>query len=241
VLYHRVLGAFGADEEWLRSMAFNSLRNFARFAPSRADKLRLVEIRTTDMTAADANWWDAHLRPHHSRMATRADRNWRWSVLLPMSHLVQLAKRRFCRPLVFWARADNGQFVRAGMSILIEEYPHLDINDPGDSDFLWFISAADSEVLSAHFGVSDPPALGRVLIDSAIVLSQNSGFLGRIGLHAAKKGGANLLTVYGKCGLKSLPATALLPSAISRKNDGRFFYADEPTAEALAELLDHAR
>jgi hypothetical protein len=36
---------------------------------------------------------------------------------LPLCHLVQLAKRRYCRPLVVWARADSGRFVRAGMSI----------------------------------------------------------------------------------------------------------------------------
>ena len=47
----------------------------------------------------------------------RADRFWVWSVLLPLCHLVQLAKRRYCRPLVVWARADSGRFVRAGMSI----------------------------------------------------------------------------------------------------------------------------
>jgi hypothetical protein len=32
-----------------------------------------------------------------------------------------------------------------------------------------------------------------------------------------------------------------LPKSIRRKNDGRFFYADEPVAEALAALLDYAR
>jgi len=193
------------------------------------------------MTASDALWWDARLGPHLALIAGRADRFWPWSALLPVCHLVQLAKRRFCRALVIWARADNGQFVRAGMSILIERYPYLEIGTPSDSYFLWFISAADSGVLSSHFGVSDPPALGRVLLDDAIVLSQNDGLSGRMGLHAAAGGGPALIAVYVKCGLLRLPAAAALPKAIGARNDGRFFYADEPVAETLAALLDSAR
>jgi len=80
-----------------------------------------------------------------------------------MCHLVQLAKRRYCRPLVTWARADNGRFLRTGMSILIENYPHLDVATPAQSYFLWFISAADPRVLQADFGMSHPPALARLL------------------------------------------------------------------------------
>jgi hypothetical protein len=162
-------------------------------------------------------------------------------MLLPMCHLVQLAKRRFCRPLVIWAKADNGQFVRAGMSILIEQYPYLDISTPSESNFVWFISSADPGVLTSYLGVSDPPALGRVLLDNAMVLSQNAGLFGRMGLHAAAAAGPGLLTVYAKCGLLRLPVTAALPKSIRRKNDGRFFYADEPVAEALVALLDSAR
>jgi hypothetical protein len=216
-------------------------RRFVRLAPSRVDKTRFVDVRVTDMAAADALWWDSRIAPRQAHIAARADRLWIWSVLLPMCHLVQLTKRRLCRPLVIWTRAGNGKFVRAGMSILIQRYPYLDVTTFHDSHFVWFISAADSSVLSTHFSVTDPPALGRVLLDNAIVLSQNAGLAGRIGLHAAVAGGPGLLTVYVKCGLLRLPAASPLPSAIHRKNDGRFFYADELIAEALAALLDSTR
>jgi hypothetical protein len=205
------------------------------------DKHRRVDIRVTDMTARDALWWDTRLGPKHASIAARADRSWSWSVLLPMCHLVQRAKRRYCRPLVIWARTDEGRFLRAGMSIVIEEYPHLDIEHPGESNFMWFMSAADSQVLAAEFGMSHPPALGRVLLDNAIVLSQNAGLEGRIGLHAAPAGGDGLLMMYGRCGLMRLPATAVLPPAVRRRNDGRFFYADERVAETLAVALDASR
>jgi len=195
----------------------------------------------TDMGAADAAWWDARLGPKHALISSRADRFWSWSVLLPMCHLVQLAKRRACRPLVIWARVDSGRFLRVGMSILIESYPYLDSRRVEQSSFVWFISAADPGVLQADFAMSDPPALARVLLDNAIVLSQNAGLDGRLGLHAAAAGGSALLKVYASCGLTALPASAALPAAVKRKNDGRFFYTDETSAETLAGMLDPSR
>jgi hypothetical protein len=216
-------------------------RRFTRTAPSKADTARAVDIRMTDMLAGDAAWWDARLGPKHARNRARADRFWAWSVLLPLCHLVQLTKRRYCRPLVVWARADSGRFVRVGMSIFIENYPYLEASRGLDSYFVWFMSAADPAVLQADFGMTHPPALGRVLLDNAIVLSQNAALGGRIGLHAAAAGGRTLLSVYAGCGLINLASTAKLPTGVRRKNDGRFFFADEAHAEAMAALLDPRR
>lgn len=216
-------------------------RRFARSAPSKVDKRRRVDIRVTHMVASDALWWDTRLGPKHASMLNRADRYWSWSALLPLCHLVQRAKGRYCRPLVFWARADSGRFLRVGMLIVIEAYPYLDVEHPAESHFVWFMSGADAGVLTAEFGMSNPPVLGRVLLDSAIVLSQNAGLAGRIGLHAAAAGGHGLLTVYDRLGLIRLPATATLPPSVRQPNDGRFFYADEPVAEMLATALDASR
>jgi hypothetical protein len=216
-------------------------RRFVRRAPSKRNPLRGIDLRITDMIASDALWWDSRLGPKHAPMADRADRFWSWSVLLPLCHVVQRAKRRHCRPLVIWARTDNGRFLRVAMSILIEDYPYLDSANAGDSHFVWFMSAADAGVLTADFGMSHPPALGRVLLDNAIVLSQNAGLGGRLGLHAAGAGGDALLALYRRCGLLQLARRAELPAAIRRPNDGRFFYADEEVAEAMASALDGSR
>jgi hypothetical protein len=215
-------------------------RSFVRSAPSKLDKRRRVDIRITNMAAGDALWWDTRLAPKHASMASRADRYWSWSVLLPLCHLVQRVKRRYCRPLVIWARTDSGLFLRVGMLILIEAYPYLDVEHPAESHFVWFMSGADAGVLT-EFGMSNPPALGRVLLDTAIVLSQNAELAGRIGLHAAAAGGEGLLAIYDRLGLIRLSATAPLPPSVRRPNDGRFFYADDSVAEALAAALDGSR
>jgi hypothetical protein len=222
-------------------MSTVSQRGFVRSAPSRADRQRSVDLRVTRMTARDAAWWDTRIGSKHLRMTGRPDRYWPWSVFLPMCHLIELAHQRYCRALVSWARADNGLFVRVGMSMLIEGYPYLNATRNADSYFVWFISSADPDVLKSDFQMSHPPALGRVLLDNAIVLSQHAGSGGRIGLHAAPAGGANLVQLYEKCGLMLLPQDAPLPSGIRGRNDGRFFHADEERAEFLAQLLDPRR
>jgi hypothetical protein len=216
-------------------------RGFVRSAPSRFDKTRAVDLRITDMTAGDALWWDTRLGPKHATMASRADRFWTWAVFLPMAHLVQLAKRRYCRPLVIWARTDAGRFLRVGMSILIEDYPYLDVSRREESYYVWFISAADPDVLVEDFDMSHPPALGRVLLANPIVLSQNSGLEGRIGLHAAAAGGAALKALYTGLGLTEVPSGVALPKGVHRKNLGGFFYADEAQAETMASRLDPSR
>jgi hypothetical protein len=216
-------------------------RRFVHTAPSRIDKTRSVDVRITNMTARDAAWWDAHIGTKHLKMASRPDRYWPWSVFLPMTHLTQLVQRRRCRALVIWARADNRRFLRVGMSILIEGYPHLDVRRHGDAYFVWFISSADPDLLKRDFQMSHPPALGRTLLDNAIVLSQRAGSAGRIGLHAATRGGVSLVELYKNCGLERLPAEAPLPQGIRRRNDGRFLYADAGPAELMAQMLDPRR
>lgn len=214
-------------------MATRGSRGFARFAPARKDRKRRVRIRLSDMTGRDAAWWDARVQPTIALTAGRADRLWLWSAILPTFLLHQLAKKRRCRPLVLWAQRDDGRMVRAAMSFLIEGYPHLDVAHGGLAHFLWLVSAAPETILNRH-GVSDPPSLGSISVDASMVLSENAGHAGRIGLHAAPLGGARLLKLYGtSCGLHQLPAIAALPPEVRRANDGRFFYADDACAQAL--------
>jgi hypothetical protein len=127
------------------------------------------------------------------------------------------------------------------MSILIETYPYLDAYRAEDSNFVWFISAAEPQILETHFGMTHPPSLGAVFLDNALILRQNAGLGSRIGLHAAAAGGVPLLGLYDHLGMIRLPKFGKMPAKISRRNDGRFFYADESRTEMLAELLDPRR
>ncbi len=222
-------------------MALTLPLSFVRRVPGKVDNARLVDIEITDMQARDAVWWDRRMGPHHLRMSHRADRFWPWMGLLPMCHLTQLSQRRACRPLVIWGQADHGQFVRVAMSIIIERYPYLDAEDAASSYFIWFMCAADENVLIEHFGFSNPPAVGEVLIDNALVLSANDQLEGRIGLHSDPAGGQWLRDWYRKKGLTELSRTQPFPRGVRRANRGGYFVASPPTAEKLIRSLNPRR
>lgn len=222
-------------------MALTLPVSFVSRVPGKVDSTQLIDIEITNMQARDALWWDRRMGPHNLRIAHRADRFWPWMGLLPMCHLTQLAQRRGCRPLVIWGQADNGQFVRVAMSIAIERYPYLDINDGGDSYFIWFMCAADKNVLVRHFGFSNPPAVGEVLLDNAMVLSANDQLEGRIGLHSDPAGGNWLRNWYAGKGLTEVPKNQAFPRGVRRANKGGYFVASPRTAQKLIRSLDPQR
>jgi hypothetical protein len=96
-------------------------------------------------------------------------------------------------------------------------------------------------------------------MDVALTESYNRRLTGRLGLHAAPRGGDKLLNWYespGGGGMKRLPPTSALPagarSAIGRvklmirgnlrtRNDGRYFYHDETSAFTASRGMDHCR
>jgi len=85
-------------------------------------------------------------------------------------------------------------------------------------------------------GMTDPPSLGRVPIDASMVLGWNAALGGRIGLHAAPAGGERLLEFYENvCRLRRLADSAKLPRPVRRRNDERFFIADDDIARTLLE------
>lgn len=210
--------------------------SFVRKAPSRASPGAFVPVRVSSMTTGDAAWWDARVQPRLVNRVDRADRFWSWLVMLPMAHLFQASQGRPCTPLVIWAYTPQNTLVRAAMAILVERFPRLDVQNGGEAVFTWFISAAPGDVLGI-FGVTDPPSLGKILVDLGIVLSMNDGNYGRIGLHADPAGGLRLNAFYGgQCGLLNLPSAATLPRPL-RRNDGRYFYTDDAVGGALLAML----
>jgi hypothetical protein len=222
-------------------MTLTTPLSFVSRIPGKVDPSQLVELEITDMQARDALWWDRRMGPHHVKIPHRADRFWPWTALLPMCHLTQLAQRRACRPLVIWAQADNGRFVRAAMAIMIERYPHLDIHDPADAYFIWFMAAADKHVLINHFAVLNPPDLGSVLLDNAMILSANDLLHGRIGLHSDQAGGQWLRDWYAAKRLLEIPESQPFPRNVRRVNKGGFFYTTPLVAEDSIRRLNSYR
>lgn len=111
--------------------------------------------------------------------------------------------------------------------------------NPRASVFTWFVAAAPAESLRKR-GVADPPSLGRILIDAALVTSQALRLEGQMWLHAAPSGGNGLVHFYGTiCQLERLPLGFALPGG--RLSDGRRYYATRGLAKNLIDALQLTR
>lgn len=112
------------------------------------------------------------------------------------------------------------------------------------SIFLWFLAAAPTTALVAQ-GLPADLKLMRPLVDVAIQFSFQRGYDGRLTLHAAPSGNQGndkeLFDKYEKgVGLIPYQNPASFISR-SRRNDGRYFYADENRALDLTARLDYLR
>lgn len=210
-----------------------------------------IDIKVDYMTMETALFWDQEIQSHIRARAgeeraagqrpSRADVYWRWPGMRVLFPLAQTTVGRSCRALSVFVRSATGKAIPAGMLLLIERYPWLltTKDGAGDSVFTWFLTSAPTERLR-ELGVADPPSLGQILVDIALVTSLALDSKGRMWLHASPAGGPRLLDFYGKmCGLERYPAGAALPGR--RQSDGRHFFATPYLAEELVSKLEATR
>ena len=233
----------------LTSETTSTILQYARRALNH-QKNAWVDIKVDHMRLADALYWDATIQrdivleglreKRHGNPLPRADFYWTWAGIRLLFPLAQWLKHRRCRGLTLFARDDQGRGVPAGMMLLIERYPWplADAALP-DSTFTWFIASAPKASLMRR-GVADPPSLGRIMVDSALVTSFALGLEGQMWLHAAPGGGAGLARLYGSiCHMPNLAPGTVLPGG--KLSDGRHFYATAPLAKQLTDALQLAR
>lgn len=132
------------------------------------------------------------------------------------------------------------------MAILVENYPHLP-DATMRAVFLWYATRCPDNVMQLGLDTapdSIPKRLMEISVDLAVTHSFNKDTRGRVGLHAAAEGGAELCRKYASFGMMRLPRDHPLPKGIrsvASGNDGRYFYHTEETGQAAAERLDMLR
>jgi hypothetical protein len=214
-------------------------------------KTKWVEIKIDHMTAAEALYWDRTIQldivaealkaKSEGKPAPRADRFWSWTGLRILFPLAQNLRRRRCRALSILVQSAGGQGVPAGMLLLIEAYPWpFPLGAASSaSTFLWFLASAPTDSLK-RLGVVDPPSLGRILIDTALVTSMGLGHEGQMWLHAAPSGGDKLLSFYvDVCKLRKIEKATALPNRAT--SDGRHCTAASVLAKRLVAELNLTR
>ncbi len=193
----------------------------------------------------EARYWHQNVqRPYIASSPNfRLDRNWNWPRLVRWLNTVELLAGRNTAFFQINVNTSLGSAFPVGQIFVSDGYPFFpDQRQP--SIFLWFLAAAPADALRAG-GLPDDLKLMRPLVDAAIQFSFQRGYDGRLTLHAAASGDRrndiDLYTKYEK-GVALIPygKRSFLISWL-RRNDGRYFYADEKCALDLTAKLDYLR
>ena len=202
-----------------------------------------VEVAVMRGDVDEARFWHQRIQPAIRQEAARPDRNWNWP---RMVKFYAEADRQLGREPVFLqilAESAAGEPIPVAQILISLGYPF--VPDPQNQcGFLWFLARAPKAML-VHYGIPTDIKVMRPLIDVGIQESFNAEHQGRILLHAARTGNdtadRKLFDAYlNEAKLKNYSAFSMR-FLLSRRNDGRIFYADELLAVALSKDLDYLR
>ena len=221
------------------------LPGFVTRAPASAKEAE-GPVRVAPLTPKLASWWDQEVQPSiDDEKPTRADQGWRWPRLVGLA--TRLSRWLNQRPVGYAIGVplqERNQFVPCVLLLLVGNYRHLQ-NHYEDAVFLWYLSAAPVAVLQKFLPDEfRPKPLGVLGLDTALVHSFTLRLMGRLGLHADRKGGEDLARWYLKQGMTNLPAGAPLPTGFRASfvpNDGRYFYYDPGSATEAITRMDRFR
>jgi len=203
----------------------------------------LIPAIVTEGDLRDAVYW--HQTIHLPFIATsptfRLDRQWNWPTLVSWTYIIEKIMGRNTAFFQINVATPAGNALPVGQVLVSDGFPFFPgLGEP--SIFLWYLAAAPLAALRYHKIPHDFKLL-RALVDVAIQFSFQRGYDGRLTLHAASGGVAaedqNLYDKYYAIGL--IPYALHLPIRFVRRNDGRYFYADQSCANRLSKVLDPLR
>lgn len=202
--------------------------------------MKKIDVSIVRVYERDCWHWDRKLRPlikKHAKNHPAA--KWHWYWLFRSTKIVEKSRGR---DVSCWhlALEIQGQNIPIASMLLSEGFPH--VADPSKkSVFIWYVCSLPKEVLAAY-GSPKCELILHNLVNLAIKRSIDSGFKGRIGLHAMSMpnptADLKLLKLYrDNCRLDWLDESPIKKLSPFRVSDGRYLYADEVLATALLTSL----
>jgi hypothetical protein len=166
---------------------------------------------------------------------SRPDCDWDWRWEIP---LIAFGGGLVRRPRLFQLCLAADDFPLAMVALLENE--RWIYNQSQSAVYLWYLAGAPATTFGDR---PAPKLLTAAGLDIAITVSLNGPAKGRLWLHAAPEGGANLLKWYAGRGLASVPAKTILPGPrISKRyNDGRYFCLTPATAVIASDAMNEYR
>lgn len=196
-----------------------------------------IPVQVVPLTEKIVHIWVKEIQPYIKTQPNRSDVNWRWGIFYMLTRLIPQIKG-----YAILTKTNKNTAIPAGLILCFPKYKWLADHNKLSS-FVWFITSAPNEILKT-LDVDNPPKVGRCLLDTAVQISMNAGYQGRIGLHAAPAGGNKLMSFYRHLDMLNLERNIALPAGPARllqtrqapqnyQNDGRFFYTDERAAAKI--------
>jgi hypothetical protein len=197
-----------------------------------------VRVREADYRLAAA--WDRDVQAPYIAGSDRIDARWRWRTLYLRSLALEMAAGRRLAYLQLVTPTASGGAFPLGQLLLADGFP-CPPDDRRSCAFLWYLAGAPEAAVRAA-GAEPRKAILAALVDATIQFSYLAGYDGRICLHASPDGTAaqqrELAERYERAGLQRTTETRI---GRLRRNDGRYFYADEQTAMLMSNKLQAFR
>ena len=201
------------------------------------NKICNIYIRIANSDIID--YWCAVIQPEINKDQTRADCNWNWKLFTTFHSRIGKLLNQKPKFFTIGVIKNISDFIPLSLIMVTEKYPYL-INKQEQSSFIWYMSTAPKKIYDTILQGDDVLKLGLHCIDVGITSSYNNFNFGRIGLHAAPKGGSRLMAFYeDKCKLKKLNKNVNI--SVIRQNDGRYFYSDIENSLAISKKNDDLR
>lgn len=210
---------------------------FIRFVEDRG--LTRYPCKVAAGTIQDARQWQRDVQPHIRKLPKQVGQDWKWPNLVTATQSFErLMGRRATYVQLVMERGLAA--VPIAQMILSVGYPFLAAREKS-SVYLWYLARAPETYLN-QFGIPKIRVMP-YLVDTAIQISFQAGFQGRVCLHAASSGNRfyddQLFDAYQVAGMVQLPPHKSV--GLSKSNDGRYFTCDESKALALSATLDYLR
>lgn len=213
---------------------------FVRELPTADGRGRLpVTVVESDISHAEA--WDCEIQRPWIAGTGRIDAGWIWRTNYLRAALLETHAGRHLAYLRLMTPAADGKAFTVGQMLLSDGYPYPS-NRKRPCVFLWYLAGAPAPAAAAA-GVPAYKGVLAALVDSALQFSYIRGYEGRLCLHASPAGTSQqrdeLMERYRRVGLKPWDGGWFV--GWFRRNDGRYWYADETLAAQLSRRLDDYR
>jgi len=197
-------------------------------------------VRVREADYRDAAAWDRTVQAPFIAGTDRIDANWRWKTLYLRSLMLEMAAGRRLAYLQLVTPTVSGDTFPLGQLLLADGFPYPP-DDRRTCAFLWYLAGTPEAAVVAA-GAQPCKAILAALVDATLQFSYLAGHDGRICLHASPHGTAEqrrqLVERYERVGLQRTTETRI---GRLRRNDGRYFYADEQTAMLMSTKLQSLR